>query len=173
MSQAKPIMYLFIGYPGAGKTTVAKIIAHVTGAHHLWADQERHKLYPNPTHSEQESQDLYEKLNSATDYLLSEGKSVVFDTNFNFLDDREKLREIADKNSARTIIIWLATPKEVSRNRAVTEYTRNNYDRPMTNDQFDKIASKLEEPTENEEVIKIDGTDLNQESLFAKLHIKN
>jgi predicted kinase len=168
---AKPTLYLFIGYPGAGKTTVAKIISHVTGAFHIWADIERHRRFKSPTHSQEESQELYEQLNDATNYLLAEGKSVAFDTNFNYLSDREKLRKVADKNDANTILIWINTPIEVSRKRAVTSEMRNLYEVGMTNEQFDAIASKLEKPVAGEQVIKVDGTNLNQETLLNKLGI--
>jgi len=167
----KPTLYLFIGYPGAGKTTVAKIISHVTGAYHIWADVERHRRFRSPTHSEEESQELYDQLNEATDYLLSQGRSVAFDTNFNYRSDREKLRQVADKNNAETILIWINTPMSVSRERAVTTEMRNLYEDGMTNEQFDAIASKLEKPVKGEKVIKVDGTNLNQETLFNKLGI--
>jgi predicted kinase len=164
---------LFIGYPGAGKTTIAKIIADLTGAHHIWADNERNKLFKKPTHSEDESQELYDKLNSAADYLLSQGKSVVYDTNFNFVTDRNKLREIADNNNSRTIVIWVNTSKEIARKRAVTDKPRNNYEVTMSDKQFDKITSKLEPPEENEEFIEIDGSDLDKPTLYKKLSIKS
>jgi predicted kinase len=168
------VLYLFVGYPGAGKTTVAKIIAKATGARHIWADEERHRLFPHPTHSEQESKELYDKLNDAVDNLLSEGKSVVFDTNFNFLSDRDKLRQIAKKHSARTIVIWVDTPLEVSKKRAVyAEENRNFYETNMTESQFDSITSKLEPPAEDEKVITIDGTDLDSQTLLDKLGIDN
>jgi predicted kinase len=172
VNHKKPVLYLFIGYPGAGKTTIAKIITELTGAHHIWADHERNKLFKQPTHSEQESQDLYEKLNNAADYLLSQGKNVVFDTNFNFLSDREKLREIAEKNDARTIVIWVTTPIDVAKSRALTDEPRNEYEFSMTDEQFDSITSKLEEPQEGEQVIKVDGTDLDKDSLLRELGIK-
>lgn len=167
---SKTVLYLFIGYPGAGKTTIAQIIADKTGAHHIWADVERHKLFKEPTHEQAESQTLYERLNASAEYLLSHGRSVVFDTNFNFLKDRDKLRTIASKHHAKTVIIWVTTPKQVAETRAVEAHsTRNRYSVNMTKDQFDAIASKLETPKDNEDVIKIDGTDLKEEQLLQKL----
>jgi predicted kinase len=168
---SKPTLYLFIGYPGAGKTTVAKIISHVTGAYHIWADMERHRLFNKPSHTEEESQELYEQLNDATTYLLSQGRSVAFDTNFNFKSDREKLRKLADENNANTILIWINTPIAVAKKRAVTIHTRNNYDEGMSEEQFNSIASKLEKPEKGEKVIKVDGTNLNQEDLLNKLGV--
>lgn len=156
-------LYLMVGYPGAGKTTVARWIAEHTGAVHLWADVERNRLFDSPTHSEAESSRLYEQLNEQTDRLLGEGKSVVFDTNFNHYADRQLLREIARRHNVEAVVIWVATPTEVARQRAVhSQVVRNGYDFAMTGEQFDAIAAKLEPPLpKNEKIIKIDGTKLD------------
>lgn len=163
-------LYIFIGAPGAGKTTVAQRIAELTGAKHIWADAERHRLFPNPTHAPEESAELYDKLNAATDYLLRQGRSVVFDTNFNYLADRQKLRDIASSNKAKTVVIWLTTPLETARKRALhSEVLRNGYDYHMSAQQFDDIVQKLEPPTKDEKIIKIDGSELDVTALKQHL----
>jgi predicted kinase len=168
----KPRLYLFIGYPGAGKTTVAKTIAEQTGAVHLWADAERHKLFGEPTHSLDESNQLYGHLNDEAERLLAAGQSVVFDTNFNFQADRQKLREIAARHGADTLVIWLTTPAEVARGRAVGEHVmRNGYDVSMTAEQFDKIVAKLEPPTKDEKIIKISDPKLDKQALAELLQM--
>ncbi|HET9098575.1 MAG TPA: ATP-binding protein [Candidatus Saccharimonadales bacterium] len=169
----QPRLYLFVGYPGAGKTTISKYIVDNTDAKHIWADVERHKLFPKPRHSKAESDELYEKLNAATDYLLSQGKSVVFDTNFNHKADRDKLREIAECNNAKTVLVWVKTPLKLSKERAVFAHEcRNLYDVIMSEQQFDSIATKLEEPSAEEEPIIIDGTNTDEKILTEKLGIK-
>lgn len=166
----KPTLYLLIGYPGAGKTTVAQMVAKETGAIHLWADLERHKMFPQPTHSLEESTELYERLNEAAEYLLAQGKSVVFDTNFNFYADRQKLRQIAGRHGAETVVIWIATPVDVARQRAVgTHIQRNGYPMTMSAEQFNSIVAKLEPPTKHEKVIKIDGVEFDEPSVLALL----
>lgn len=166
----KPTLYLFIGYPGAGKTTVATMIAEATGAVHLWADYERHKMFAFPTHSRHESLQLYDELNQRTDELLTEGRSVVFDTNFNFYHDRQKMRHIAAKHGAETLVIWITLPEEVAKQRAVySAAKRNGYDAEMTEAQFNAIIDKLEPPEKDEKIIKLDGTKLDRESLIALL----
>lgn len=159
-----------LGYPGAGKTTAAQLIAKKTGATHIWADLERHKMFDRPVHDEAESTQLYEDLNRRADALLAEGKSVVFDTSFNHRGDRDLLRDIARRNGADTLVIWLTTPAAAARERAVhANVVRNNYEFKMTPEQFDRIASHLEPPQEDEKIIKIDGLKFDPAELKSLL----
>jgi len=168
----QPTLYLFIGAPGSGKTTTAQIIAETTGAVHIWADAERHKLFPHPSHSREESDLLYTKLNIEAEQLLAAGRSVVFDTNFNFYADRHKLDAIAKRHHADTLIIWMTTPTDIARTRSVgTHENRNGYTMHMTNDQFDAIVAKLEPPREDEKTVQIDGSQLEQQKVVERLHL--
>lgn len=173
----RPILYLMIGYPGAGKTTVAHIIQEATGAVHLWSDIERHKMFGRPTHSEEESVKLYDELNRRAEELLADGKSVIFDTNFNFREDRRRLHEIADRQGAETVVLWVTLPVEQARTRSVgADQKRNGYHTRMTDEHFDSIVAKLEAPDKNEKIIKIDGAKLDREtvlSLLGQYHAKD
>jgi predicted kinase len=160
-----------VGYPGSGKTTTAKYLHELTGAVHLWADHERNRRFPNPTHSHPENLELYAQLNEKTGRLLQTGKSVIFDTNFNFFKDREHLRAIAAKTGAQAVVIWLTTGKELARSRAV------NHPSPggtriwgnMSNEDFDRITGHLEEPRPEEHAVTLDGATVTREEVAAAL----
>ena len=169
----KPKLYLFVGYPGAGKTTASKIIEKLTGATHLWADHLRGEMFNIPSHSAGESHTLYENLNRRSAELLVAGKSVIYDTNFNFKNDRQTMRQVAAIHDAETVLIWITTPLAKARWRAINT-SSDNQTRilgAMTGTEFDAIVAKLEPPTVDEHPVKIDGTKLDEATLKRYLSL--
>lgn len=167
----KARLYLFVGYPGAGKTTVAKIIADKTGAIHLWADFERHVMFGDPTHSPEESRQLYAHLNQVAEELLREGKSVIFDTNFNYFKDREHMRQIAQQTGAEAVTIWVTTPEALAKKRA-TEESDGKETRLWGNMEtavFERMHQQLEPPHPEEQAITVDGTHVEPEKVLSQL----
>lgn len=166
-----PTLYLMLGYPGAGKTTAAHAIHDVTGAVHLWADQIRRERFGVPKYTHEENLGLYEHLNELAAELLATGQSVVYDTNFNFYKDRQRLKSIADKHRAKTHVIWLTTPKTTAKNRAIKDahlsHTRVLGD--MLEHDFERLSGHLQTPREDEEVIKLDGTKITKEYIKTAL----
>lgn len=161
-----PLLYLMLGYPGAGKTSTAKIIHELTGAEHLWADLVRRDMFGRPKYSHTENIQLYEHMNNLAEKLLNEGIDVIFDTNFNFYKDRLRLRQIAEKSGAKTIVIWVTTPKDTARRRATDgggHHTRVLGDMPV--EEFERMSGHLEPPRSNETVIKIDGTKISADTV--------
>lgn len=158
---------MMVGYPGAGKTTVSKIIHELTGAVHLWADHERRQMFANPTHSHEENLKLYDHLNKVAEDLLAEGKSVIFDTNFNFFKDRDHMRNIASRQDAKCRLVWLTTPKETAKQRATLEShgKETRVFGNMLEQDFERMSRNLQPPRDNEKPIKIDGTSLTKEKV--------
>lgn len=152
-----------LGYPGAGKTTAAKIICQLTGAVHLWADHERRQMFDTPKHTQDEHLQLYDKLNKRTDKLLSKGTSVMFDTNFSFHKDRQHLRSIAAKHGAKVVLVHVAVDKLVAKERANNnshlQHTRVLGD--MSDKDFERIAGNIELPKPGEHVVELDGTKIS------------
>lgn len=164
-------LFIMVGYPGSGKTTASHIIQVQTGAVHLWADHERKQRLEHPTYSHAENLKLYAELNQVAEKLLAEGKSVIYDTNFNFYKDRELMRSIAKKYDAQAIVVWVHAPIELARERATKgadkQHTRVLGDMPL--DHFERIAQGLEEPHADERKIEFDGTGITPEVVAKAL----
>ena len=147
-----PKLYIFMGNPGSGKTSVAKFIHELTGATHIWADRERQKLFAKPTHSVAESNELYEQLNRKAKRLLAAGHDVVFDTNFNYKKDRKHLRKLAASVGADVVVIQMTTPLALARERALAHdhADRNGMHHAMAPATFERI-NKHREPLSGDE----------------------
>jgi predicted kinase len=169
---SQPTLYLFVGYPGAGKTTVARLLRQATGAVHIWADHERQLQFGQPNLDQAQISEFYDRLNSQTEQLLAEGKSVIFDTNFNYRKDRDCLREIATKHGAKTVVIWLNTPVEIARIRAVEKSHGENTRvwGNMTPADFERLSDRLEAPTPDENPVEINGAQIDEQQVIQQLN---
>ncbi len=167
----QPVLYIMVGYPGAGKTTVAGHIHNITGAQHLWADKERIARFKKPIHKPEQSRQLYDQLNKEAEQMLVHGESVIYDTNFNFKHDRERLRDIAEKIGANYKLIWVQTPRDLAESRAVN----NSEGKPtrlwgnMKQVDFTRMANHLEEPSPDENPIIIRGIDVDEQRVRIAL----
>lgn len=174
MSMDRPTLYLMLGYPGSGKTTVAKTIHQLTGAVHLWADHERWRKFGEPTYSHAENLELYDGLNQKTAQLLKEGSSVIYDTNFNFYKDRDHLRAIAQEHQARCLVIWVTTSLATAKKRATqdahTQGTRVLGNMPV--DHFVRLTHNLQPPRSDEHYIELDGTKITPRYVADQLGIE-
>lgn len=164
-------LYLMVGIPGAGKTSAAKLIADVTGATHIWADHERRLMWPSPTYTQKENDTLYVRLNTKAESLLRSSHNVVYDTAFNHFSDRQKLREIASRNHAKTVVIWVQAHKELAKDRAqnAKDHAHTRVLGDMTDEHFTSLSDKLEEPKTTEQTIILDGTKLTKSYVAEKL----
>ncbi|HET9174333.1 MAG TPA: ATP-binding protein [Candidatus Saccharimonadales bacterium] len=170
---SRPTLYLFVGFPGAGKTSIAKVIHEATGATHLWADKIRRERLGPPNYTHKENLELYEHLNQMTGELLRAGNSVVYDTNFKFRKDRDLLRDIAHQHGAETVVVWLTTPQALAKHRA-TESHHQGHTRihgEMSPADFDRLVADTEWPDASEHAVQIDGTTIDSAKIRHTLNI--
>lgn len=166
-----PTLYLMLGYPGSGKTTTASAIHDLTGATHLWADKIRRERFGTPTYSRSETRELYDHLNEVAEELLATGQSVIYDTNFNFYKDRQKMRKIAASYGADSKLVWVKVPKDLAKNRATTL----DHSHPtrvlgnMPDEAFYRLSGNLQEPHSDEHAVEVDGTKVTPEYIKSLL----
>lgn len=171
---AKPILYMLLGYPGAGKTTTAKIIEKLTGAKRLTSDVERLKMFPKPAFNEAEHAQLYNQLDEETARLLSSGQSVIYDANLNRYTHRSDKYKICEQTGATPVLVWLNTDRSLSKQRA-TDKTREKLwpvgETPEA--MFTRIADLIEKPRGDENPITLKGTDLSPSIVASALGFLN
>ncbi|HYF96946.1 MAG TPA: AAA family ATPase, partial [Patescibacteria group bacterium] len=95
--QEKPTLYMMLGYPGAGKTTVSEILARLTGAIHLNSDNLRLRAFNPPQFNKSEHTSLYATLDYLSEIILKSGKSVIYDANLNKYEYRKEKYDICTK----------------------------------------------------------------------------
>src|SRR3989344_3199087 len=120
------IIYLMLGYPGAGKTTVAKIIQKLTGARYLSSDVLRRQMFPKSRFSQNEHNSLYSELDAQLVALVNHGHSVIYDANLNRHIHRAQKYELLQKYGCRAVVVWVQTPKDIARERRIEDVKQHH-----------------------------------------------
>ena len=163
-------LYLMLGLPGSGKTTAATEIARQTGAIHLSSDAWRLALFPKPTFSEAEHEQLYRILDYFTELLLVQGVDVIYDANLNRLKHRQEKYAISQSLNVTTRLLWVQTDHELAMARRVNDShdgLRPPYESPA--EMFQRIAGIFEAPDIDEPYMTLDGTAITADYIRHKL----
>ena len=119
------MIYLFIGQPGSGKTTMAEMLQKYLGNHmfHIDGDKMR-KIFPNTDYTKEGRVRNIEKAFDVARYLDSENKGVIISMVAPYRELRESLkRECNVKEN------YLYTTKE----RGREAYFTNDFEEPLEN----------------------------------------
>jgi predicted kinase len=171
----QPTLYLMLGYPGAGKTTAAEVIAAQTGAVHLASDKIRLEMFPDPQFTEEEHRQLYQAIDNRTEELLKEGKSVIYDANLNRYIHRKEKYDICAQTGAKPVLVWIRTAEPIAKQRA-TEDGDGDLKRPYGNlavSTFERLAREIEPPNHKEKpfMVEMDGTKISPEYVQQVLQL--
>ena len=132
-----------LGYPGAGKTTIAEYIAEFTGAVHINSDQFRLHMFAEPLKiTDAQHEKMYEHLDYITTQILLSGKSVIYDANLNRYQHRKDKYDICRKAGAESKLIWIKTDEATARERATVNAKSHPEHRPFGNmkkETFDRL----------------------------------
>lgn len=164
-----PLLIVFLGFPGSGKTYFSLQLAKKLHAVTLNSDALRVSMFgslekiDHIRHHGDRSR-LYEDVFGAMDYAarqaLLAGHSVIYDAQQTKRENRRGIEKIAAETGAIPLLIWMKTSREVALQRGQEREARDDsqqYDAEKMAyliDRFDKV-NDLPEPDEN--VIEISG----------------
>jgi bifunctional polynucleotide phosphatase/kinase len=121
---------IMMGYPGSGKSTIAKNICKNENFIYIEGD-----VYKTST-----------KMINASLQHISKKKSVVFDATHSSSKKRQEYVELGKKYNCKIVCIYVSTPLEVA-------YKRNklrNYEKYVPKIAYSVYSKNYEEPSENE-----------------------
>lgn len=156
----RPTLVLLYGFPGAGKTYLARQLCEDIQAAHVQSDRIRFELFEQPRYDQQENQIVDHLMQYMTEEFLNAGISVVYDINAMRVSQRRELRELARKNKVETLLIWFQIDP-VSAFARVSKRDRRKLDDRYTPsiDQrtFEQVASNMQNPQPTEDYMVISG----------------
>jgi predicted kinase len=157
---AKPILICLYGFPGSGKSYVARNLTENVQLAAVSADRIRSELFEQPRYDVQENAIVNHLMNYMTEEFLSAGVSVVYDTNAMRLAQRRSLRELARKHHAEYMLVWLQIDPDSAFSRTQTRDRRTADDKfaePIDHGGFDKRLSGMQNPEQGEDYLVISG----------------
>jgi len=174
-----PLLIMLYGYPGSGKSYVARQLSNHIQAAHVQGDRIRYELFAKPRYDKQENAVVTQLMDYMTQEFLMSGISVIYDTNALRAAQRHSLREIARKAHAKPFVIWLQIDADSAFNRTQVRDRRKTDDRyaPILDQStFNTISSHMQNPTIADDYVVISGKHVFSTQLSAimkKLHDMN
>jgi predicted kinase len=145
----KPVLVYLYGFPGSGKSYVARNLTSTVQIAHVSADRIRSELFEQPRYDAQENAIIAHLMNYMAEEFLGAGVSVVYDTNAMRLAQRRNIRELARRNKAETLLVWLQVDPDSAYNRTQNRDRRTSDDRfaqPQDRGSFEKQLSGMQNP---------------------------
>lgn len=167
---SQPILVLFVGIPGSGKTTFARKLAKELGAVLLNSDAIRMAMWRNleviqaahadPDNRKQGNLLTFGAMNYAAEQIVSAGNSVVYDCNANHISERQEKHDIAIAHGAQSVVVRIEVPYDVALKRIMEReaaHDQRQISPEIAEDVLQRFMSEIEEPTLDERAIKIPG----------------
>jgi predicted kinase len=153
---AKPICIVLYGFPGSGKSHLARQLCESMQAAHVNGDRLRYELFEQPRYDKREDEIIEHLVQYMAEEFLAAGMSVVYDVNAVRALQRRSLRDMARKAHAQSILIWLQIDAETAFARASGRDRRKNDDRyatPYDRPAFDAYIKHMQNPQDEEYLV--------------------
>lgn len=155
------VLFYTVGYPGAGKTTLASRLSFWLGAEHLRGDKIGLELFHFPTYSAEERRVVYAEMGRRAGQQLADGRAAVYDAATNTHAQRQALTHLAQQYGGTAIGLWVDVPAAVAKRRAGTARDHGlagRVVRVIPPHLFDQYAAAFEAPLPGELVVHVSGT---------------
>ena len=175
----KPLLIMLYGFPGSGKSYVARQLAGHVQAAHVQGDRIRNELFETPRYDRQENAVVSQLMDYMTQEFLSAGISVIYDINALRSSQRHTLREMARKAHAQPLVVWLQIDADSAFLRTQQRDRRkadDKYAPAMDRTTFEAVLTQMQNPAVSEDYVVISGKHVFTTQLSAimkKLHDMN
>ena len=147
---SKPMLYLMVGLPGSGKTTIAKQIEKEENAIRLCPDEWMHDLGFD-SYDEAAREKVEGRLWELGQEILALGQSVILENGFWVKKEREQIRAKAKEIGADVEIRYLDLPLDELEARLLSRNTDpNDNSAHVTREQLEEWSQTFERPTKEE-----------------------
>jgi len=170
ISPTTPLLILLYGFPGSGKSYVARQLSDHIQAAHVQGDRIRYELFEKPRYDKQENAVVTQLMDYMTQEFLGAGISVIYDTNALRAAQRHELRNFARKAHAQPLVVWLQIDSDTSFNRTQMRDRRKTDDKyapVLDRSTFDSVCSHMQNPTVAEDYVVISGKHVFNTQLSA------
>jgi predicted kinase len=172
ISPTQPLLIMLYGYPGSGKSYVARQLSSSLSAAHVQGERIRHDLFETPRYDRSENEAVINLMSYMTQEFLGVGVSVIYDTSASRASQRLALRNLARKYKSQPLVIWLQIDSESSFLRTQRRDRRKADDRYSENidrKTYDAIVSNMQNPTNAEDYVVVSGKHVFSTQLSAIL----
>ncbi len=153
---SRPVLIGFYGYPGSGKSYLARNLSEGMGLAHVSADRIRNELFEQPRFDEQENAIVDHLMRYMSEEFLNAGIGVVYDASLSRHSQRKALKELAGRKKAESYIVWLQIDEEAAFERTQNRDRRtpdNKFAKPQTRASFDEQVGLMQNPSAEESLV--------------------
>ena len=159
ISLNRPILISFYGFPGSGKSYLARNLASSMSVALISADRLRAEIFKKPRFDQQENAIVAHLTSYMTEEFLRAGMGVAFDGDSQSAKQRRYLRHLADRHNAKYILVWLQIDPDTAYARTQRRDRRtidDKFAQPLSQASFQQKLSIMQNP-ESEDYLVISG----------------